>query len=268
MSDPYSDLGNAATGMQLAIADAMDARCADPAQIAMRHAYMSKLNLPEDAFAVEFGSGTGHVTRDLVQVAGASKALGLEPSQIMVDRARAHYPDDATLSFKLGDAKATGLNDASVDLVLMHTLLCHVPGPEDAINEAFRILKPGGTLVIFDGDYDTTTVAIADFDPLEPVVRYMINANVHNLWLPRRLVPLTANAGFIPGPVDSHGYLASGDAAYFKTVLDRGLVKMQEDGLLTQAGAEGLRAETANRIAEGRFYGFMSYTSITAVKPV
>ena len=50
------------------------------------------------------------------------------------------------ISFEVGDAKQTGLADASVDFVLMHTLLCHVPGPQDVIREAFRVLKPGGVL--------------------------------------------------------------------------------------------------------------------------
>jgi arsenite methyltransferase len=267
MADPYSDLDNAEEAMQRAVADAMDARCVDPAQIRMRQDYMGRLTLPEGAFAVELGSGTGHVTHDLLSVAGVSRALGLEPARLLVERARSHYPDHPALTFDIGDAKATGLEAGSVDLVLMHTLLCHVPGPEEAVAEAFRILKPGGQLVIFDGDYDTTSVAIADFDPLAPVVRYMIDANVHNQWLSRQLGPLTSAAGFVPGEIGAHGYLASGDCAYFRTVVERGLVKMQEDGLLTAAGAEGPRAETEARIAEGRFHGYMSYTSSFATKP-
>lgn len=267
MSDPYANLGNAAEDIQIAIADAMDARSIDPAQVAMRHAYMSEITLPGGAFAVEMGSGTGHITRDLITVVGASRALGIEPAALMVERARTHHTNQPGLSFEVGDAKATGLDSSSVDLVLMHTLLCHVPGPEDVMTEAFRILKPGGTLAIFDGDYDTATVAIGDFDPLEPVVKYMIDANVHNLWLPRQLVPLAATAGFATGEVKAHGYIASGEAAYFMSVIDRALTKMQAEGLLTTAGAEGLRAEAQARIAENRFFGFMSYTSMLATKP-
>ncbi len=267
MSDPYADLGNADETVQTAIADAMDARSVDPAQVAMRHAYMSEITLPAGAFAVEMGSGTGHVTRDLVTLVGAERALGIEPSRIMADRARQHHSDLAALEFQMGNAKATGLGDDSVDLVLMHTLLCHVPGAEDVVTEAFRILKPGGILAIFDGDYDTTTVAIGDFDPLEPVVKYMIDVNVHNLWLPRKLVPMVSGAGFIPGPLRAHSYLAHGDAAYFMTVIDRALTRMQSEGLLTQVGAQGLRSEAQSRIAENRFYGFMSYLSLIATKP-
>ncbi len=267
MSDPYADLGNADETIQTAIADAMDARSVDPAQVAMRHSYLSEITLPPGALAVEMGSGTGHVTRDLVTLVGADRALGIEPSQIMTDRARQHHADLPALEFQVGDAKATGLSNDSVDMVLMHTLLCHVPGAEDVVTEAFRILKPGGVLAIFDGDYDTTTVAIGDFDPLEPVVKYMIDVNVHNLWLPRKLVPLVSDAGFLPGQVRAHSYLAHGDAAYFVTVIERALTRMQAEGLMTAHGAAGLLAEAHARIAENRFYGFMSYLSLIAMKP-
>ena len=267
MADPYADLGNSDTDIQLAIADAMDARSIDPAQVAMRRSYLSEISLPMGAFALEMGSGTGHVTRDLIDIAGATSALGIEPSGIMTDRARAHHADCPALRFEIGDAKATGLADASVDMVLMHTLLCHVPGPQDVMTEAFRILKPGGVLAVCDGDYNATTVAIADFDPLEQVIKFMMDANVHNLWVTRSLVPLAMAAGFAPGKVRTHGYLASGEAAYFMTVIDRALAKMQSDGLLSAAGASGLRSEATTRIAEDRFFGFMSYLSMITTKP-
>ena len=39
--------------------------------IAMRRAYLSKLELPKGAGAAELGSGPGDVTRDLIETAGA-----------------------------------------------------------------------------------------------------------------------------------------------------------------------------------------------------
>ena len=46
-------------------------------------------------------------------------------------------------SFKVGDAANTGLDDASVALVSMHTLLIHAPAAMDIVSEAFRQLRSG-----------------------------------------------------------------------------------------------------------------------------
>jgi ubiquinone/menaquinone biosynthesis C-methylase UbiE len=58
--------------------------------------------------------------------------------------------------------------DCSFDTVIFHTTLSHVPGSEAALAEAFRVLRPGGTVAVFDGDYSTTTLAIGDHDRCRP----------------------------------------------------------------------------------------------------
>lgn len=267
MSDPYANLASEDRAMQMRIADAMEARCLEPAQIAIRKDYLKGLHLPADASAVEFGSGTGHVTRDLITMAGAARAHGIEPSPVMVDRAQSQFADQPSLSFAIGDAKNTGLEAGSVDLVLMHTLLCHVPGPQDVIAEAFRVLKPGGVLAICDGDYDTATAQIADYDPLDQLVRFMINQNVTNLWIMRQIGALLVEAGFQLGPRRGHGYVAEGEAGYFLTVIDRGADRMVETGLLFAETGEALKAEARQRVAQNKFFGFMSYVSQIAQKP-
>ena len=55
----------------------------------IRRRYFANLHLPPGAKAVEFGCGTGHVTRDLIEVAGAAEAIGIEPSPVLI-RARAN----------------------------------------------------------------------------------------------------------------------------------------------------------------------------------
>ncbi|WP_372573847.1 methyltransferase domain-containing protein [Ruegeria jejuensis] len=267
MSDPYSDLAAQDQSTQTLIADAMDARCLEPAQIAIRRAYMGGLSVPADAFAVEFGSGTGYVTSDLITMAGAARALGIEPSPVMVARAQTRFADDPRLSFDTGDAKRTALPDASVDLVLMHTLLCHVPEPQEAVAEAFRVLKPGGQLVICDGDYDTATAQIADYDPLDQIIRFMINQNVTNLWIMRQITEILTGAGFTLGPRQGHGYVAEGEATYFMTVISRGADRMVETGLLFPETAEALKDEARRRVEADKFFGFMSYVSQIAIKP-
>lgn len=266
MADPYADLANAPEDMQQRIADAMVARCVDPAQIALRRAYLSEIALPDGAHAVEMGSGTGHVTCDLIDMTNARTAHGIEPSLIMVRRARDYHAGRPEVTFTVGDATRTGLPDASCDLVVMHTLLCHVPGPERAVQEAARILKSGGILAICDGDYDTATTAIADFDPLDQLIAFMIRENVTNLRVMRQVGPMLSGAGFEAQPRQGHGYVADGDPAYFLTVIDRGADIMADRGLIGTPTRDALKQEARDRIARRAFFGFMSYVSVTARK--
>ena len=56
----------------------------------------------------------------------------------------------ANLVYKQGDIEKVPLTTKSVDLALMSQSLHHAQRPEKAISEAFRILKPGGQLVVLD----------------------------------------------------------------------------------------------------------------------
>jgi len=259
MADPYSDLAKASADMQKLIADAMEARCNDPMQIAMRRQYLGSLDLPDDARAVEFGSGTGHVTRDLLDVAGAAEAIGIEPSPEMVVRARERHGEIAGLSFVEGNAAHTPVDDASVDLVVMHTLLCHVTDPAAMITEAWRILRDGGVLAVLDGDYELSSVALSAHDPLQCLVSRLIDENIRDRWLPRKLGLLLSEGGFQTTDTQSFGYSAAADPTYFLTVVDRGADILVADGVLGEAAASALKAEARRRLEEKTFFGSMSY---------
>jgi ubiquinone/menaquinone biosynthesis C-methylase UbiE len=55
-----------------------------------------------------------------------------------------------------------GVPDRSFDLVTAHTLVSHVDEPVRVLEEAMWVLRPGGTLVVFDGDYATLTFGTED----------------------------------------------------------------------------------------------------------
>jgi SAM-dependent methyltransferase len=88
------------------------------------------------------------------------------------------------------------LEDGSFDVVVFHTTLCHVPGPERALTEASRALREGGQVAIFDGDYATTTCASGNLDPLQACAEAFVDYLVHDRWLVRRLPKLARDAGF------------------------------------------------------------------------
>ena len=144
MKDPYASLASQDASLQNSIGDALETRCREQAQIEIRKAYLSEIRLSEYGFAVELGSGTGHVTQELLTLSGVERALGIEPSPVLVERAKRLFSHEHRLTFQMGDAKSTNLHDESVDLVLMHTLLCHVPGPEEVLKRGISYIKTRG----------------------------------------------------------------------------------------------------------------------------
>ena len=70
-----------------------------------------------------------------------SNVLGIDFSSAMVSRASHLYPD---LEFRFGDAEKLDLLPASFDAVVMNFGMLHLANPENAIAEAFRVLRPGG----------------------------------------------------------------------------------------------------------------------------
>ena len=56
----------------------------------------------------------------------------------------------SNLTYKLGDIEKVPLPDRSTDLALLSQALHHAGKPETALAEAYRILRPGGRLVVLD----------------------------------------------------------------------------------------------------------------------
>jgi ubiquinone/menaquinone biosynthesis C-methylase UbiE len=68
-------------------------------------------------------------------------AIGIDLSPTMIDEARRRFPG---AEFAVGDAEQLNFEDGSFDIVICPFGLLHLPNPDKAISEAFRVLKLGG----------------------------------------------------------------------------------------------------------------------------
>jgi ubiquinone/menaquinone biosynthesis C-methylase UbiE len=92
--------------------------------------------------------------------------------------ARALAAGTANLSFRQGDGRDLPLPDARFGLAVPHTVPSHVPDPQVELAEAFRVLRPGGTLAAFDGDYNALSVATSDTAPAPTPFGHIAHASL------------------------------------------------------------------------------------------
>jgi ubiquinone/menaquinone biosynthesis C-methylase UbiE len=189
----------------------------------MRQDFLANVPFPTSAHMLEVGCGTGVLTRALAQWPSVSTVVGVDMAPSLLSKARELAVDLPNLTFLEADARSLPFEDETFDVVVFHTTLTHVPSPERALAEAFRVLRPLGCLAVFDGDYATGTVALSDHDLLQTCVDAIAGTFVHDPWLGRRLPALVRDCGFEIEHFRGHSLVESSEAEYMLTIVDRAI---------------------------------------------
>ena len=155
-------------GLVAAISSALDAAGLDRAQLrpadlapvdefhirgrAASMEIVEALGLTGDSQVLDLGSGLGGPARTLAELTGCTvTGVDLTPEFCAVARALSEWTgmSDHT-HFRVGDATATGLPDATVDAALTVHVAMNIADKPALYAEAFRVLRPGGRFVVYD----------------------------------------------------------------------------------------------------------------------
>lgn len=110
---------------------------------------INALHLDGSETVVDIGCGDGGFIKLLAETCGhKGELIGINDSSEHYYHVETELEDKPNIQFVEADARHIPLEDETADCVTMKFLLYHVDQPERAIDEALRILKPGGTLLI------------------------------------------------------------------------------------------------------------------------
>lgn len=99
------------------------------------------LGLPPTDDLLDVGTGPGGFPGRLRAAGHVGRLVGLDRSEGMIQKARASFEG---VEFIVGDAMALPFPDGSFDALSARHMLYHVPDLTRALDEARRVLKPGG----------------------------------------------------------------------------------------------------------------------------
>jgi SAM-dependent methyltransferase len=102
---------------------------------------------------LDVGAGPGTITVDLADRVFPGQVVGVDAAVDVVEVARAAAAERTNVSFRVGDAYALDVPDASFDIVHAHQTLQHLARPVDALREFRRVAGPEGLVAVRDVDY-------------------------------------------------------------------------------------------------------------------
>jgi ubiquinone/menaquinone biosynthesis C-methylase UbiE len=148
---------------------------------------------PIEGRVLEIGAGTGASLPHYGRL--AEQLLLAEPDPHMRRKLTRRLQETPRRGIEILEAPAETLplDDDSVDAVVSMLVLCSVRAPELALSELFRVLRPGGKLVVMEHVASRRPDRLRWQQRIEPVWKRLAG----NCHLTRPTAELIARAGFV-----------------------------------------------------------------------
>ena len=98
----------------------------------------------------DLGAGTGFISEGLRD--SPASIIAIDISKEMLQEMQSKFQGARNIDYRVGEANHLPVKNGIVDYVLANMYLHHVEDPPRAIREIYRIINPGGRLVLTDLD--------------------------------------------------------------------------------------------------------------------
>jgi SAM-dependent methyltransferase len=230
--------------------------------------YLGKLKVTAMGEVLALGCGTGVEIRSLLSQSGFfGRVVGIDLSPELIDAAYHFSIDegiDGRVEYYVGDVHNLEFTDSRFEAVIAHTLISHVAEPLTVLREAARVVKPGGQIVIFDGDYASWSFGHSDPEFGKTMEEAMIASMVNNPRIMRTLPHLLRDAGLQLESVTPHHLAEIGKGNFFISAIETYGPLPGEAGLIPKEKVNAWLKEQIRNDEKGIFFGSGNYYTYIA----
>jgi ubiquinone/menaquinone biosynthesis C-methylase UbiE len=248
----------------------LEVRGRHPRFAAMTAEYLDAMAIDSSRSVLDLGCGTGVVARAIARrPAFKGKVTGIDRASYLVEAATRFARDEGVadrVDFRAGDSHTLALRDAAFDAAVAHTLFSHLDDPHAVLGEMARVVKPGGRLAIFDGDYASMTFAGDDPVKSKANDETIIGAIVTNPLVMRRMPQMLREAGLRLDAAFAYVLADIGRADFWEGGVASFAKLLPKSGAMTEGAAAQWVAELMRRSEQGIFFGASNFYSYVATK--
>jgi len=230
--------------------------------------YLDAMIIDAAETVLDMGSGTGVASRAIARRSEFSgKVTGIDLSPYLVRTATSLADEEGLadrVDFRTGDTRSLDLVNGTFDAVIAHTLVSHVDDPLTVLKEAARVVRPGGMVGIFDGDFASMTFTLPDTEKTRQYDEAIINGIVTSPRVMRMMPRLLREAGLQMVRVFPYVMADVGKADFWLSGVESFRKLAPKSGALTDEEAEQWFTSLVRDSEEEVFFGACNFYSYVA----
>jgi SAM-dependent methyltransferase len=246
----------------------LEFRGTDDGYVRLSQGYLARLPRSGVRRIVALGCGTGIEVRALRRLMDPGTVIvGVDHSPELLDVARQLTVQGGlagNVTYSVADAHDLPYVDGEFDIVIMHTLISHVDEPIRVLREARRVVRPGGTVAVFDGDYASLTFGYPDHAVATAVEEKLIQLIVANPRIMRDLPRMLSETGLALTAAEGALYANVGSGSFWAGAAESYGALLARSGLLAEDVVERWRAFQARSAADNTLFAASSYYTYLA----
>lgn len=252
----FKDVDAANAGALIAYLDAIAERSSD----GKRNSFKSQ-RLQTGMSVLDAGCGTGDDVRAIAEIVGAAGAVvGVDSSSAMIAEATSRgVPPNAR--FVQARVEVLPFPSESFDACRAERLFQHVTDPDAAAAELKRVMRPGGTVLAFDPDWETIVIRGGDIRTTQRILR-AFRTHIANPKAGRLLEEAFRRASF-RSVVSSRTYFQADFERAYDLVLGSALDCALRDGVVAKEEARAWISSLME--AESRADFFFAVVSVATL---